>query len=200
MSNYNISSVEELPSNLVASFNPLIIINKVIPDVNEISKNFNNTSWIENAVEEGRDGEKIALSYLKTIYSKAIDTSGNNSLGYDIWADNQIFEVKTTKKNSNTFEITITELKAALLYKQQSNLFFIKIKNKIATGYIINDIFNSLKLEWETVLSSYENENVIFSTTKIRITLSDEFIAKLKEIDLTSHYKKLTQQKEENQF
>lgn len=202
MNNYKTTSLDtSLNSFIVSTVNPFIIIRKINDETNSYedfanAQETNLPKWVEKLDELGRLGEIIALKYLKTIYTPVKWVADNARLGYDILADNNLFEIKTTI-SSNTFYISQNEILTA--YKNRNNhyLFFIKILHEKPIGYIIPDIFTTLELDFEQCIQKsniIENNYITMVSKEYRISFESEYLDSLDPIDLSEYFKAANKQ------
>jgi len=145
--------------------------------------------WVQKLGETGRRGEIIALNYLRTIYNKAVLVD-NDRLGYDILADDIKFEIKTTKSNNNSFFISKNELLTADMCNEQYRLFFIQIDNQTVKGYVFNNFYEILGLNYNEIIKNsavlVKNECSI-TAVNYSVVLSDEVFEFAQYIDLNKY-------------
>lgn len=150
-------------------------------------------NYLDNLKAIGDMGEAIAENYLNTIHNYVKSVSKDPKNGYDIQADNLMYEVKTTIKKDNAFDVSIHELDIANNNAERYKLIFIKINEKksIAVGYIISDIFNAFKIDLTSILGAFKNinnDNIELAAINFKISLKDNYFNTLPEIDLTKYY------------
>jgi hypothetical protein len=136
--------------------------------------------WVKNNMKLGAFGEKIAEEYLSQFYPNIERVSmKDDSLGYDLEADENKFEVKTSENNGVAFYISINQLKTANRLTDKYNLFYINIDNakQLITGFIINDPIKILNLNNFNINYS-ENSNVNIMPSVFTISLNESFIQK----------------------
>lgn len=125
-------------------------------------------------------GEKVAEEYLSQFYPNIDRVSvKNDSLGYDLDAGENKFEVKTSENNEVAFYMSINQLKTANRLTDKYNLFYINIDNanQLISGFIINDPIKILNLNnFNIHYSSDSNVNIMPSD--FIISLNESFIQK----------------------
>lgn len=125
-------------------------------------------------------GEKVAEEYLSQFYPNIDRVSvKNDSLGYDLDAGENKFEVKTSENNEVAFYMSINQLKTANRLTDKYNLFYINIDNakQLISGFIINDPIKILNLNnFDIHYSSDSNVNIMPSD--FIISLNESFIQK----------------------
>ncbi len=151
--------------------------------------------WVNQKNETGKLGENIAHQYLLTKF-KAVQPALNDSYGYDIQADDQYFEVKTSTSKRRDFFITINELKTADKYKEKYCIFYIMLnKAKSETfGFIIKNPFGSFDISLSELSQSAQRGNVNFDAVVYRIQLGD-FLDAIQKIDLSDILRKIEKNK-----
>ncbi len=195
MNNYKIISLgKSLNHFIVSSVSPFKIIREIDSDTN-IYEDFicgdekGLPNWVEKLDEIGKSGEIIALKYLKTIYSPVKWVADNARLGYDILADDNLFEIKTTI-SSNTFYISQNEILTAYKNRNRHYIFFIKILYGKPIGYIIPDIFATLELDFELCIQKsniIENNYITMVSKEYRISFESDYLDSLDPIDLSAY-------------
>jgi len=151
--------------------------------------------WVSKKNETGKLGENIAFQYLQTKFTN-IRPAPKDSYGYDIQADNQYFEIKTTKSNKQEFFITINELKIADKYKENYSIFYIELhKAKSgAFGYIIKNPFGSFEITLPELSQSIQRGSVNFDAVVYKIQLGN-FLDATEKIDLSNILRKIEKNK-----
>lgn len=195
MNNYKITSPDiSLNNFIVSSVNPFKIIRQINGDINthedfKCTDETNLPKWVEKLDEIGKSGEIIALKYLETIYTPVKWVADNARLGYDILADNNLFEIKTTI-SSNTFYISQNEILTAYKNRNSHYLFFIKILYGKPIGYIIPDIFATLELDFEQCIQKsniIENNYITMVSKEYKISFESDYLDSLDPIDLSEY-------------
>lgn len=151
--------------------------------------------WVSQKNKIGKLGENIAHQYLQTKF-KSVHPPLNDSYGYDIQADDQYFEVKTSTSKRRDFFITINELKTADKYKENYCIFYImlnKVKSE-AFGFIIKNPFGSFDISLSELSQSAQRGNVNFDAVVYRIQLGD-FLDAIEKIDLSDILRKIEKNK-----
>lgn len=145
--------------------------------------------WVKQNAEFGFLGEKLAFIYLEKNHKtpKWVSLKSSN-YGYDIMADGQCYEVKTSQSKVS-FEITSHEIKVAQNKKENFLIFFIVINEKLKTaeGYIIKNPLLEFDIDPNYLCKPIETKNVIFSPDRFRVTV-EELIGNLERIDLSDIY------------
>ncbi len=186
------------PTLTVSSFEPNSLIdysNYIEPVANDISSTFSPSSSSEEepiqqnvACQIGICGEYIAKKYLENQNFKNVNNrSTEYSLGYDLQADEFQVEVKTTIKEINCFEISINELNKMDQNKEISYLFFIKIRKDSVFGWLILNPIDQFTFPLESLKSIFANDNISVDSTKVRITIIEDFLKTQDIIDLSSY-------------
>ena len=151
--------------------------------------------WINKKNETGKLGENIALQYLKANF-EAVYPAMKDSYGYDIQADDQYFEIKTSKSNKQEFFITINELKTANKHKKNYYIFYIELhKAKFeAFGYIIKNPFGSFEITLPELSQSIQRGSVNFDAVVYKVQFGD-FLDGIERIDLSNILRKIEKDK-----
>lgn len=195
MNNYKVTALDiSLNSFLVSSIQPINIIGEVDTGANTYEdfkyiEDSNLPKWVEKLDEIGKLGEQIALRYLKTIYNPVKWVADNAKLGYDILAEDNLFEIKTTI-SSNTFYISQNEILTAYKNRNKHYLFFIKIFCGNPIGYIIPDVFSTLELDFEQCIQKsniIENKYITMVSKEYKISFESDYLDSLDYIDLSRH-------------
>ncbi|MBE0670083.1 MAG: DUF3883 domain-containing protein [Anaerolineales bacterium] len=152
-------------------------------------------AWVNRKNETGRLGEDIAKQYLQTKF-KLVHKAIKDSYGYDIQADDQYFEVKTSKSNKQDFFITINELKTAYKHKGSYCIFYIELhKTKSeAFGYIIKNPFGSFEITLPELFQSIRRGSVNFDAVVYKVQLGN-FLDGIERIDLSNVLRKIKRDK-----
>jgi len=151
--------------------------------------------WVNKKNETGKLGENIARQYLQTKF-KSVHPAIKDSYGYDIQADDQYFEVKTSKSKRQDFFITINELKTADKYKANYCIFYImlhKAKSE-AFGYIIKNPLEIFDITLSELFQSTQKNTVCFDAVVYRIQLGD-LLDVIGKIDLSNILRKIERNK-----
>lgn len=192
MNEFKVYPISKLPTYLVGLDN--IFQESILMDVEDtfdpkidnitidVSPNWT-PEWVKNNIILGNLGEEIASAYLERQFSQITRISiKNSSDGYDIKADKQCFEVKTSTAKDYAFEITANQLKKANIEKIHYNIFciFIDRNTKSATGYIINNPLQKFNVKLDELFISItpfeptgfkvKIENYLYLTEKIDLT------------------------------
>lgn len=189
------------PTLTVSSFELNSIIdysNYIETDANEMpSSSLSSSSSEEEPIQPkfayqiGRCGECIAKKYLETkLFNNVKDRTKEYTLGYDLQADEFQVEVKTTIKETNCFEISFNELNKMDQNKEISYLFFIKIKKDSVFGWFILNPINQFSFPLEALKNIFTNDNISVDSTKVRITINEEFLKTQDMIDLSLYLPK----------
>lgn len=186
---YSKSIEDVLPLITISSFT--FNQSSLIKNPYSIEKTGNNSDIEFNnkkiTCEIGNVGEIIVFKYVKSLdkYKEIDNVAKYVNRGYDISADDQIFEVKTTVQNFNQFEISKNELEKALKYEEKHHLFFIKLTKQSAIGYDIINFYTALNINIDSIINYHENDKVNFYASHVKITLTDKMIQDSEPIDLT---------------
>jgi len=171
---------------------PLYVLGKGLPATQESSEIEDSLSeWINRRHKTGKLGEKIAYNFLQGKFSN-VTPALKDSYGYDIQADNQYFEVKTSTSKRRDFIVTINELKTADKHKENYHIFYImldKVKSE-AVGYIIGNPLESFEISLSELFQSTQKGNVCFDAVVYKIQLGD-FLDAIEKIDLSDILRKV---------
>ena len=154
--------------------------------------------WINKKNETGKLGENIALQYLKENY-EAVFPATKDSYGYDIQADDEYFEIKTSKSNKQEFFITINELKTANKHKKNYYIFYIELHKTEyeAFGYIIKNPFGSFEITLPELSQSIQRGSVNFDAVVYKVQFVD-FLDGIERIDLSGILRKIKKDKKKS--
>jgi hypothetical protein len=152
-------------------------------------------NWVKNNIILGNLGEEMALAYLKKQFSRIERISiSSSSDGYDIKADEQCFEIKTSISKDYTFEISVNQLKKANIEKIHYNIFYIFIDKdkKNAMGYIIKNPIQKFEVKLDQLLTSINP----FEPTGFKVKMAD-YLHLTEKIDLTDIFQSIFTSKTE---
>jgi hypothetical protein len=191
MMKYIINKPERFLSKaIVRSFSPIKIL-AFNNSLDALPQPQNSTSsipaWVQNLNEIGRKGEFLAFKYLSKSYNSVSWVSDNAKLGYDIVADNEYFEIKTTE-NGNGFFISQNELIKAYKYCERYHIIFIKNLSTYPKGFFIDDVFKTFNLSFDLLNEKsniISNAHISIESVTFKITFEGNYINKLKKIDFS---------------
>lgn len=153
---------------------------------------FEMPEWVIENAKLGYLGEQIAKIYLQSNFLKVkIISQQSSRKGYDITADDQFFEIKTSSVSSG-FDITSHELAVAETKKNDYWIFFIFINklSRTAKGYLIKNPMKRFDILYKELVKPHIGGKVVISPNGFRVNL-EEFIVGHDQIDLSEIYKKI---------
>jgi len=159
-----------------------------INQFHETDNNVNIENWLKNTERIGKNGEIIALKYLSEIYNDVTDVSNDYTLGYDILADSELFEVKTTEKSSNILFISHHELVVAYANRENHHLLFIKVRPDGVWGYIFDNIFDCFNIDSNEFFKRsvlIDNDEITLTSVNYKVVIDEKVLESTIPIDLS---------------
>jgi hypothetical protein len=188
---------QEIPSYLHKKNGQIILISghsELEEFISPTNQDDSLAEWVIQRQINGKLGEKIAKAYLQGQFSNVIQAK-DDSYGYDILANDQCFEVKTSTSKQHFFIITENELETADQYKERYHIFYIML-NKAhvdAIGYIIDNPLSNFGITLTELLSPIETTEISFKVIAYKVMLGD-YLEKVEKIELTAVCKYLKEQ------
>lgn len=146
--------------------------------------------WVQKNTNLGSLGEIIAKKYLEQKYTDVKRVSlENSSYGYDLSADKDVFEVKTSTYNSVRFFLTSNELKVAHNLGDNYHLFYINVNKstKQVTGFIIKNPIRTLEINYLYDPGLMNSNKIIVTPYIYSVELLESYVKNFDKINLINY-------------